>query len=194
MKTVQKFYYIFKGHIFWFSITKLSEHYGTGCPPFEEKEKEWFEWRYNSNGGALCSSDQEITKNLYPHCVCHWFMKIKPLVLTLKANKSQLSPNCPLLSGYSRIVLIAVFCLGFDDAEVVTGQRDRQVEGCYSHLLIVTGRGWTPARKEAIISLSSTARWYYCKNFNRATKSVLQGQIKKSMSKPQHTEDCVLVY
>ncbi len=78
--------------------------------------------------------------------------------------------------------------------EFVAGQGDRQVEGCDSHLLIVTGRGWTPARKEAIISLSSTARCYYCQNFNRATKSILQGQIKKSLSKPQHTEECVLGY
>ncbi|TNN75393.1 hypothetical protein EYF80_014440 [Liparis tanakae] len=43
----------------------------------------------------------------------------------------------------------------------------------------VSKRGWTPARKEAIISLSSTARCY-CQNFNRATKSIFQGRIKKS--------------
>lgn len=91
-------------------------------------------------------------------------------------------------------MLIAVRCLGSSDAEFVTGQEDRQVEGCDSHLLIVTGRGWTPARKEAIISLSSTARCYYCQNFNRETKSILQGQIKKSLSKSQHTEECVLGY
>lgn len=135
-------------------------------------------------------------KSQYPHRVCHWFMKIKPLVLTLKANsRSQLSPSrSSLLSGYSRIVLIAVCCLAFSDAGVVTGQGDRQVEGSDSHLLIVTGRGWTPARKEAIISLSSAARCYYCQNFSRATKSILQGQIKKSLSKPQHTEECVLGY
>lgn len=121
-------------------------------------------------------------------------MTIKPPVLTLKANKSQLSPSRPLLSGYSRIVLIGVGCLGFSDATFVAGQGDGQVEGCGSHLLIVTGRGWTPARKEAIISLSSAARCCYCQNFNRATKSILQGQIKKSLSKPQHTEEGVLVY
>lgn len=80
-------------------------------------------------------------------------------------------------------------CLVSGDAEFVAGQGDYD-----SHLLIVTGRGWTPARKKAIISLSSTARCYYCQNFNRATKSILQGQIKKSLSKPQHTEECLVGY
>lgn len=78
------------------------------------------------------------------------------------------------------------------DADFVTG--DRQAEGCDSHLLIVTGRGWTPARKEAVISLSSTARCFYCQNFNRATKSILQGQIKKILSEPRHTEEGALSY
>jgi len=37
-------------------------------------------------------------------------MELKPLVSTLKAdNKSQLNPKRPLLTGYSRIVLIAVW-------------------------------------------------------------------------------------
>lgn len=132
----------------------------------------------------------KLPQNLCPHCVHHWFMKIKPLVLTLKANtKSQMSLNCLLLHRCSCIVLKAACCLEVSDTEVVPGQ----VEGCNSHLLIVTGRGWTPARKEAIISLSSTARCYNCQNFNRATKSIFQGQIKKSRSKPLHTEKHVLL-
>lgn len=49
---------------------------------------------------------------------------------------------------------------GPSDADFVIG--DRPVEGCDSHLLIVTVRGWTPARKEAVISLSGTARCFYC--------------------------------
>lgn len=157
---------------------------------FEEKEKRWFD----SNMQQQC----RCTVRLWPwksvSTLCTSLIH-ENKGLTLKANnKSQLSPSRPLLSGYSRIVLIAVCCLRLSDAEFVAGQGDRQVEGCDSHLLIVTGRGWTPARKEAIISLSSTARCYYCQNFNRATKSILQGQIKKSLSKPWHTEESVLVY
>lgn len=114
-------------------------------------------------------------------------MKIKPLVLILRANKkSQLNPNCRLLSSHSHVVLIAVWRLVM--LSLLLGRE--KDEGCDSHLLIVTGRGWTPARKRAIISL----RCSYCQNFNTATKSILQGQIQKSLSKLQHTEECVLGY
>lgn len=83
-------------------------------------------------------------------------------------------------------MLIAVWCLVM--LRLLLGKEAD--ERCDSHFLIVTGRGWTPARKEAIISL----RCSYCQNFNTATKSILQGQIKKSLSKLQHTEECVLCY
>lgn len=103
-----------------------------------------------------------------------------------KQAKSQMNPNCRLLSSHSRVVLIAVGCLVM--LSLLLGRE--KDEGCDSHLLIVTGRGWTPARKRAIISL----RCSYCQNFNTATKSILQGQIQKSLSKLQHTEECVLGY
>lgn len=83
-------------------------------------------------------------------------------------------------------MLIAVWCLVM--LRLLLGKETD--ESCDSHLLIVTGRGWTPARKEAIIS----QRCSYCQNFNTATKATLQGQIKKSLSKLQHTEEFVLCY
>lgn len=42
----------------------------------------------------------------------------------------------------------AVWCLRLDDAEYDTARGHRHIEVCDSHLLIVTGRGWTPARKK----------------------------------------------
>lgn len=84
-----------------------------------------------------------------------------------KQQKS-IEPNLPLLFCLSRAGLMAVCCLVM--LSLLLGGEEDQGRG--SHLLIVTGRGWTPARKGAIISL----RCNYCQNFNTATKSILQGQ------------------
>lgn len=86
-----------------------------------------------------------------------------------KQQKS-IESNLPLLFGPSRSGLIAVCCL-LTLGLLLGGEED---QGRGSHLLIVTGRGWTPARKGPIISL----RCGYCQNFNSPTKSILQGQTE----------------
>lgn len=53
----------------------------------------------------------------------------------------------------------------------------RKMDGWDSHLVIVTGRVWRPAKREVIISL----RWSFCQTFKSATQYTLQGQIKKSL-------------
>lgn len=67
---------------------------------------------------AMCSlrlwpwNDQKSVCKPRVQLIYEIIKKKKLLVLTLRANnKSQLNANCPLLSGYSRIVLIAVWCL-----------------------------------------------------------------------------------
>lgn len=128
-----------------------------------------------------CASDHEMPTNL---CALLIHENKAPGLNIASKQKKSTEPKLPIVVQSqprcvnSRLVMLSLL-LG----------REKD-EGCDSHLLIVTGRGWTPARKRAIVSL----RCSYCQNFNTATKSILQGQIQKSLSKLQHTEECVLGY
>lgn len=75
-------------------------------PAFEEKEKRWFDWWCRHTAHLWLTKHQ-------PNSVYDFFMKVNLLVLKMKpSNKSQQSPNCPLLSRNRHvIVLIAVWRL-----------------------------------------------------------------------------------
>lgn len=143
---------------------------------------------YNSIADALCNFVHDIAENQDSRQVENGIM-IKAVGFNTE-SKPQMSAESKLPFAVRMRPHCANSYVLSCDAELVSGLEDRLLEGCDSHLLIVTSRGWTPARKEAIISL----RHFYCQNFNTAAQSVLQGQIKKSRSELRHTEECVLGY
>ena len=157
------------GHHFSFGSSFCDEH-KTQRALLVKTEERRAVWLNRGKAGGPYISDHEITRN-HPHCICH-------------LQKSAESKPAIVIQRQPHVIMsTAVWCLGLSDADFVVLEGHRQVEGCNSHLLIVTGRGWTPARRRAVISLSSAARCYFCQNFNRPTKSILQGQIKKRSSK-----------
>lgn len=120
----------------------------------------------SSKAGASFNPDHKILQNIH---------------FTWALSKSQLSPKsscCTEEASYDDVDGCLVLLLD------VTRPRDTDaLKVCECHLLIVTSSGWTPASRRAVISLSSSARCYFCQNFNRVTKSIRQGRIKRSTSK-----------
>lgn len=82
------------------SITKLSEHRRTELPVFWRQRIGviWLNTPQQCRFTVCLWPWNDQKKNQYPRRLRHWFMKIEPLVLTLRTNnKSQLNPNCPVV-------------------------------------------------------------------------------------------------
>lgn len=127
---------------------------------------------FSTHHQSRCFTNLWSWNYLKKHCKCAIY-------------KSQLSPNKLLLCGEGD-VLSCEQLFGVWGSATLSSTLSGDADTLKSVILIcwlLPAEGGHLPGKRAVISLSSPARCYFCQNFNRLTKSIPQGRIRKKKNK-----------